>query len=291
MAKSKLKEKMRRLILKLKKNALYLITLLFLVFINIVMISYHRYVGNMWIVLIHVALGLPTFIIAVYLNNFSHRKGSGRRRRDNRIYNVKALGDTIDMRNGEGEVCSRNEDPDTPNTNKSVFTPPIFRPKVRRARKRLVYFTVDTSLINVKWCSTCQNYRSPVTLHCGNCETCVHNFDHHCIWLNNCISKNNYSAFVVYVVLMLGNCYFGVFSVVDLFFISRRINKIHIGIFFGILALVIILGAVFTTILVGFHLYLKKKRLSTYQFVRLKFADKPTNNTIFYSERRITKNG
>ena len=292
MAKAKLKEKTRTLFKRLKKNILYLVTIFFLFLINALLIKYHYDTKNFIIAIVHVTLALLTFAVSIYLNKYKHaRSHHVNQIRTNQIYNIKTLANTIDMQDGDKmEICSRNVDLDNAaELPRSIFEPPTYANKVHRARKRLVYFTKETSLVNVKWCSTCKNYRSPMTLHCSNCGVCVHNFDHHCIWLNNCINKDNYRLFVLYVMLMLANCYFGVFSVADLFFVSRRIKKVHLGVFFGVLSLVIVLGAVFTSVLVGFHLYLRWKRLSTYQFVRLKYADKPSNNTIFYSEKRMLK--
>ena len=35
-------------------------------------------------------------------------------------------------------------------------------------------------------------YRTAKAKHCRICDKCVRDFDHHCIWLNNCIGKRNY---------------------------------------------------------------------------------------------------
>uniref|UniRef100_A0A453SB35 S-acyltransferase n=1 Tax=Aegilops tauschii subsp. strangulata TaxID=200361 RepID=A0A453SB35_AEGTS len=42
--------------------------------------------------------------------------------------------------------------------------------------------------------------------HCKTCDRCVDGFDHHCRWLNNCIGRRNYAAFIMlmlFVLLML----------------------------------------------------------------------------------------
>ncbi|VDL78716.1 unnamed protein product [Nippostrongylus brasiliensis] len=56
------------------------------------------------------------------------------------------------------------------------------------------------------------------TKHCRQCNFCVEVFDHHCIWLNNCIGKKNYRLFVVLllsiVILAGGASIFGLAQVV-----------------------------------------------------------------------------
>ena len=36
--------------------------------------------------------------------------------------------------------------------------------------------------------------------HCKICQRCVEDFDHHCIWLNNCIGSKNYRIFYSLIV-------------------------------------------------------------------------------------------
>ncbi|XP_068629678.1 palmitoyltransferase ZDHHC11 [Battus philenor] len=47
-------------------------------------------------------------------------------------------------------------------------------------------------------CHLCNIYTSnKKTKHCGICNKCVYNFDHHCKWLNSCIGQRNYLAFII----------------------------------------------------------------------------------------------
>lgn len=51
------------------------------------------------------------------------------------------------------------------------------------------------------YCSQCDSHVSEKAKHCKACDRypthsshhrCVHDFDHHCKWLNNCIGRKNY---------------------------------------------------------------------------------------------------
>ena len=45
------------------------------------------------------------------------------------------------------------------------------------------------------FCNICDAYVQAKTKHCGPCNRCCEEFDHHCVWLNNCIGTQNYSNF------------------------------------------------------------------------------------------------
>ena len=50
---------------------------------------------------------------------------------------------------------------------------------------------------DLRWCGHCVCYvtAGPRTKHCHECKKCVTGFDHHCVYLNTCISSSNYDHF------------------------------------------------------------------------------------------------
>ena len=50
-----------------------------------------------------------------------------------------------------------------------------------------------------KTCSTCLTLKPPRSKHCDMCGICVPTFDHHCIWLNQCVGELNYKYFLSFL--------------------------------------------------------------------------------------------
>ena len=65
--------------------------------------------------------------------------------------------------------------------------------------KKMYYF-IRGRKFKVRYCQTCNIFRGPAVSHCKKCDNCVENFDHHCPWLGNCIGKNNYFYFFIFLI-------------------------------------------------------------------------------------------
>lgn len=80
---------------------------------------------------------------------------------------------------------------------------------LERALKRYDY---DEIMFTSKsWCDTCEAPKPARSKHCALCNVCCERFDHHCVWINNCVGLHNYKYFVIFLVMHVGICVYGVF--------------------------------------------------------------------------------
>lgn len=56
---------------------------------------------------------------------------------------------------------------------------------------------------SVRYCDKCRQIKPDRAHHCSVCGTCVLKMDHHCPWVNNCISFTNYKFFMLFLVYSL----------------------------------------------------------------------------------------
>lgn len=59
-------------------------------------------------------------------------------------------------------------------------------------------------------CQKCRIQRPPRCHHCSTCHRCILQYDHHCVWLNNCVGLGNYRHFFLTVAFLTLGCWYGV---------------------------------------------------------------------------------
>jgi palmitoyltransferase ZDHHC9/14/18 len=60
-----------------------------------------------------------------------------------------------------------------------------------------------------KYCQECNIFRIDGIAHCRDCNRCVLEMDHHCVWFDNCVGRNNIKLFHIYLcslTLLCGLC-------------------------------------------------------------------------------------
>ena len=142
--------------------------------------------------------------------------------------------------------------------------------------------TEDTA---VYYCTVCRSYVEKSSKHCGQCDRCIHGFDHHCKWLNNCIGLTNYKNFIVLLITVL------VYELVLVVYESV-LSKALRGFRFWVVLVDLIGNAwIFLVIayLLGFHVYLKFANMTTYEYLRRRSREVVSIVTVEMNSEQSTK--
>ncbi|KQJ91709.1 protein S-acyltransferase 18 [Brachypodium distachyon] len=136
---------------------------------------------------------------------------------------------------------------------------------------------------DISFCPVCDCEVKLRSKHCKTCERCVDGFDHHCRWLNNCIGRRNYAAFILlmfFVLLMLvieGGTAIAIF--VRCFVDSKGVkmemeHRLHIRLPKGAhaaLSMAFVIFTMYSTAALGqlffFHVVLIRKGMRTYDYI------------------------
>lgn len=49
-------------------------------------------------------------------------------------------------------------------------------------------------------------------MHCKMCNTCIADFDHHCVFIGKCVGRKNYGRFKLFLLLIFGTLIYGFIS-------------------------------------------------------------------------------
>jgi hypothetical protein len=77
---------------------------------------------------------------------------------------------------------------------------------------------------NNEWsfCKKCNIQRPPRTHHCSKCKRCIVRYDHHCVWVNNCIGYHNYRQFLLLLFYLSLGCLYGIAVLYDPFYMPLK---------------------------------------------------------------------
>lgn len=117
------------------------------------------------------------------------------------------------------------------------------------------------------YCEYCDSFCNVKSKHCRVCNRCTSNFDHHCIWINNCVGSENYRSFFALIVCTF--CHFVLFEIAGALMCfqvelpGEMSYAIPVWVMMGVLAIMII----FLSQLIILHVYLMCRGVTTYEFL------------------------
>eukprot|EP00043_Microstomoeca_roanoka_P004294 m.48838 g.48838 ORF g.48838 m.48838 type:complete len:314 (-) comp12429_c0_seq2:1672-2613(-) len=147
--------------------------------------------------------------------------------------------------------------------------------------------TIDRSqrkhVIMNSQCALCRVRVSARAKHCSACNKCVGDFDHHCLWMNNCVGGKTYKLFFLCITSgalgSIADIVCCLYLLINVYQHPERLNSpamfdadISKGLFTALLVITLVLialAAFSLTQLLGFHIMLVFKRLSTYDYIKL----------------------
>ncbi|KAF3440375.1 hypothetical protein FNV43_RR18659 [Rhamnella rubrinervis] len=123
-----------------------------------------------------------------------------------------------------------------------------------------------TSIRNLS-CAYCNVEQPPRAKHCHDCDKCVLQFDHHCVWLGTCIGQGNHCKFWWYICGETALCIWT--GILYFTYLKANISRAWWKCAIIILLLVaLMISLLFLLLLLLFHSYLILTNQTTFELVR-----------------------
>lgn len=144
-------------------------------------------------------------------------------------------------------------------------------------------FKTDPTAKDWNLCEKCELIVPPRSWHCDVCQVCILKRDHHCMFASNCVGYRNHRHFLVFLIYFFIGCTYSfvynsyfiwifsrtsymhwltpfkmVFPVLMMLF--RSSNDVNL-----LLYMLILIGAVFTGVLLIYHWNLIKRNATTHE--------------------------
>jgi palmitoyltransferase len=144
----------------------------------------------------------------------------------------------------------------------------------------------------VLFCLHCDSYCFASSKHCRVCNRCVSNFDHHCMWFNNCVGDRNYRPFFISI---LSTFAYGliviIHAVIESFFVDYGDHSQLVKIIFSwIMAVALVIFDFLLMNLIILHLYLWATNQTTYQFLQRKKREDGLDTNMQIARKIIKEN-
>ena len=99
-----------------------------------------------------------------------------------------------------------------------------FRQHLKKNKSNFLSMYDKTNGNNI--CVKCIRIKKSNTIHCTVCNLCIDDWDHHCFWLNSCITKNNLKIFTIFLIsifsFLIMNIIFPIIFLIIYFFENNK---------------------------------------------------------------------